>query len=240
MIAVREVITESLARANIVPRRQAAPGHIVEETFKLLKGIASKYNTTDYLSFTQNEKVVPYNQVLHIVTDDEPTSNSFTFDGESIVVIPNVAKINKIYIPDSADAWYELLEEPYQSFDGKGSLSGIYSVLEKSEGEWLIKFKVPPVNNVKILYNEALTFDINSNLYISDSYAELFILALTKALVQKYPRNDNIMFQNISAELAKCEELISVPKANRRRVTRESARRYNVNDLITGRFIING
>lgn len=240
MISVREVLTESLARANIVPRRQAAPGYIVEETFKLLKGIASKYNTTDYLSFTQNEKVVPYNQVLHIVTDNEPTSNSFTFDNELITVIPNVAKINKIYIPDSADSWYELFEEPYQTFDGKGALSDIFTVLEKSEGEWLIKFKVPPVNNVKILYNEALTFDINSNLYISDSYAELFILALTKALVQKYPRNDNTMFQNISAELAKCEELISVPKVNRRRVTRESTRRYNVNDLITGRFIING
>lgn len=239
MISVREVITEALARANIVPRRQAAPGHIVEETFKLLKGIASKYNTTDFLSFTQNEKVVQYNSVLHIVTDNEPTSNSFTFDDESIVVIPNVAKINKIYIPDS-DVWYELLEEPYQSFDGKGALSGIFTVLEKSEGEWLIKFKVPPVNNVKILFNEALTFDINSNLYISDSYAELFILALTKALVQKYPRNDNTMFQNISAELSRCEELISVPKASKRRVTRESSRRYNVNDLITGRFIFNG
>lgn len=239
MISVREIITEALARANIVPRRQAAPGHMVEETFKLLKGIASKYNTTDYLSFTQNEKVVPYNPVLHIVTDNEPSSNSFTFDNELIVVIPNVAKINKVYIPD-ADVGYELFEEPYQTFDGKGQSSDIYTVLEKSEGEWLIKFKVPNVSQVKILFNEALTFDINSNLYISDSYAELFILALTKALVQKYPRNDNTMFQNLSMELAKCEELISVPKAARRRVTRESTRRYNVNDLITGRFIING
>ena len=239
MISVREIITEALARANIVPRRQAAPGHIVEETFKLLKGIASKYNTTDYLSFTQNEKVVPYNPVLHIVTNDDPSSNSFIFDDELITVIPNVAKINKIYVPDS-DSWYELLEEPYQSFDGKGTSSDIYTVLEKSEGEWLIKFKVPSVNTIKILYNEALTFDINSNLYISDSYTELFILALTKALVQKYPRNDNTMFQNLSMELAKCEELISVPKAAKRRITRDSGRRYNVNDLITGRFIFNG
>lgn len=239
MISVREIITEALARANIVPRRQAAPGHMVEETFKLLKGIASKYNTTDYLSFTQNEKVVPYNSVLHIVTNDDPSSNSFTFDNESIVVIPNVAKINKVYVP-SSDNWYELLEESYQSFDGKGTSSDIYTVLEKSEGEWLIKFKVPNVNTVKILYNEALTFDINSNLYISDSYAELFILALTKALVQKYPRNDNTLYQNLSTELAKCEELVAIPKAAKRRITRDSGRRYGVNDLITGRFIING
>lgn len=59
MFTVRDVITEALARANLVNRRQEAPGQMVESAFKLLKGIASDYSKHNLLQFLRREVVIP-------------------------------------------------------------------------------------------------------------------------------------------------------------------------------------
>lgn len=56
---VRSVITESLARANLVSRRQEAPGHMVESAYTLLKGIAADYSRHNLLQFLRREVVLP-------------------------------------------------------------------------------------------------------------------------------------------------------------------------------------
>jgi len=56
---VRSVITEALARANLVNRRQEAPGQMVETSFRLLKGIAADYSRHNLLQFLRRELVLP-------------------------------------------------------------------------------------------------------------------------------------------------------------------------------------
>ena len=41
---VRSIIKEATSRINLVPRKQAVPGDILETAYQLLKGIVSKYN----------------------------------------------------------------------------------------------------------------------------------------------------------------------------------------------------
>ena len=50
---IREIIKEAVTRVNLVPRRQAVPGDLVETAFRLLKGIVAKYNNDNLLNFTQ-------------------------------------------------------------------------------------------------------------------------------------------------------------------------------------------
>lgn len=66
---VRTIITEALSRANIVPRRQPAPGDLVMTAFKLLQGIVSQYNKDNYLSFTQASLDLPSRRYIHIYGD---------------------------------------------------------------------------------------------------------------------------------------------------------------------------
>lgn len=76
---VRTLITEACQRANIVPRRQAANGSIVETAYRLLQGIASDYNNDNYLAFTQNSVDLPAKRVIHIYNAVD------TFRGENNV-----------------------------------------------------------------------------------------------------------------------------------------------------------
>ena len=68
---IRTIIKEALSRANIVPRRQAAPGDLVESAEKLLHGIVSKYNNDNYLVFSQEQLSLPARKVIHIYDEDD-------------------------------------------------------------------------------------------------------------------------------------------------------------------------
>ena len=63
---VRTIITEALSRANIVPRRQPAPGDLVMSAHQLLMGIVSRYNNDNYLAFTQAQIDLPSCRYIHI------------------------------------------------------------------------------------------------------------------------------------------------------------------------------
>mgnify|MGYP007022101379 CR=1 FL=1 len=68
---VRTIITEALSRANIVPRRQPAPGDLVMTAFQLLQGLISQYNKDNYLSFTQASLDLPSKRYIHIYDDTD-------------------------------------------------------------------------------------------------------------------------------------------------------------------------
>lgn len=82
---VRTIITEALSRSNLVPRRQAAPGYQVEDAFKLLQGICSKYNNDNYLAFTQSTLDLPARRVIHIYDeiDSLKGENNLYFDSDT-------------------------------------------------------------------------------------------------------------------------------------------------------------
>lgn len=83
MISVRELIKEATSRANIVPRRQAVPGNLVEIAFNHLKGIVSKYNNDNLLAFTQENITLPLKEKIHIFDENDSLLGPYdkVFDG---------------------------------------------------------------------------------------------------------------------------------------------------------------
>lgn len=79
---IRTIITEACTRINLVPRRQAVPGDIVENAFRLLKGIVAKYNYDNLLAWTQKSVIVPKSPIIHIYdeTDVIKGDNNLYFD----------------------------------------------------------------------------------------------------------------------------------------------------------------
>lgn len=79
---IRTIITEACTRINLVPRRQAVPGDIVENAYRLLKGIVAKYNSDNLLAWTQKSVIVPKSPIIHIYdeTDVIKGDNNLYFD----------------------------------------------------------------------------------------------------------------------------------------------------------------
>lgn len=74
---VRTIIVEALSRANLVPRRQAAPGYLVEDALVLLQGVCAKYNNDNYLSFTQDSLLLPSERIIHIYDQVDTLKGEF-------------------------------------------------------------------------------------------------------------------------------------------------------------------
>lgn len=68
---IRTIIREALIRANIVPRRQAAPDDKVESGLRLLKGLVAYCNKENYLAFTVSEARLRPRQYIHIYGDTD-------------------------------------------------------------------------------------------------------------------------------------------------------------------------
>lgn len=66
MKSVREIIKEACVRINLVPRRQAIPGDIMQNAYLLLQGIVSKYNNDNLLAWTQNNIMLQNHELIHI------------------------------------------------------------------------------------------------------------------------------------------------------------------------------
>lgn len=79
---VRSLIQEACTRCNLVPRRQAVPGDIVENAYRLLKGIIAKYNSDNLLCWTQKSVIVPKSTLIHLYdeTDILKGDNNLYFD----------------------------------------------------------------------------------------------------------------------------------------------------------------
>lgn len=95
---VREVIIEACTRVNLAPQRNPAPG-VVENAFRLLKGIISKYNNDNLLVWTQNSVIVPKSNLIHIYDESD------YLKGEHNLYFDNERELNS----------YKLSEEDYEN-----------------------------------------------------------------------------------------------------------------------------
>lgn len=98
MITVREVIIEAATRVNLCPQRNPYPG-VVENAFRLLKGIISKYNNDNLLVWTQNSVIVPKSNLIHIYDESD------YLKGEHNLYFDNERELNS----------YKLSEEDYEN-----------------------------------------------------------------------------------------------------------------------------
>lgn len=96
--SVREVIVEAATRVNLAPQRNPYPG-VVENAFRLLKGIISKYNNDNLLVWTQNSVIVPKSNLIHIYDESD------YLKGEHNLYFDNERELNS----------YKLSEEDYEN-----------------------------------------------------------------------------------------------------------------------------
>lgn len=311
---VRTIIVEACARVNLVPRRQAVPGDIMENAYRLLKGIVSKYNNDSLLVWTQKSVVVPKANLVHIYDESDVLAgdnnlyfdtvaemSAYPFDVEQVgkvwcIVkeVPNtyytvqvetanpvtysyipheisepypqryqemlayqsmlhfqvrdVARINSIYVVSDTNQpykeFYNLEYVNHTEYDKYSNTSRVYTYTQKSEGEWLVQLKpyyLERNHRLKITYNESIQFDIDSDLFIPDSYIELLIVALAHKLALMYPRLDEAQMNRLEKEVQVLVDNVRTPKVEDRILTREEYfddyGRMTQADLMSGRYL---
>lgn len=316
MQSVREIIKEACARINLVPRRQAVPGDILENAYKLLKGVVNKYNFDNLLNWTQNSIIVPNSNLIHFydetdfvkgeynlyfdnadelnayeLTEEDykndvwailadhpsvlykvmgvgtPEGTVYTWYGFQVhepypqryqemkryeamqhVQVRDVVKINSIYaISNTNEPYKEHFKLDYinhTDFDKYSNTSRVYTYTQKSEGEWVIEIKplfAQQHYRLKINYNEAIKFDLDSDLYIPDNYVELLIVALAHKLAIMYPRLDEAQMNRLQQEVQVLIDNVRTPKAQDRMILRndywDNYGKMSQNDLLSGRWI---
>ena len=310
---VRTIIKEACTRINLVPRRQAPAGDILENGYRLLKGIIAKYNYDNLLAWTQKSIVIPKSNIIHIYDDTDVAKgpNNMYFDTveemnaytpseedyrnnvwamvkgheDSVYIVyspapdvyawhyqnlydnntqriqemreylnmyhmqvRDVAKINSIYVISNSNEpykeYFKLDFINHTDYDKYNNSSRVYTYTQKSEGEWVIQLKplyYPGNYRVKVNYNEAMDFDLDSDLFIPENYIELLIVALAHKLALMYPRLDDAQMQRLEQEVKVLVDNVRTPKAEDRVLQRnnywESYGRMTQADLISGRWL---
>lgn len=290
--SVREIIKEACCRVNLVPRRQAVPGDIMENAYRLLKGIVAKYNNDNLLVWTQNNIILQNHELIHIfdesdtlkgehnlyftntdelntyeVTEEDYDNNVWAIvasqpsvvykvvtDGtnytwyidevnepypqryqemkryESMehVQVRDVAKIDSLYLVSNTNQQYrehyKLEFASHSDFDKYINTANVFTYTQKSEGEWLIQIKPNVARQnyrIRLNYNEAMEFDLDSDLYIPDNYVELLIAALAHKLALQYPRLDDAQMTRLQNEVSVLVDNVRTPKASDRILQRE-------------------
>lgn len=302
---VRSIITEALSRANVVPRRQPAPGDLVQSSFNLLKGIVSKFNNDNFLSFTQQKLDLPARKVIHIYGEHDTMLGDYNYvfndSSEMTRYVPSVedkqndafaviktnprqvygvvetmgayhwepievdefdpryqqilryvnayhvhldgvSKLNTLNINRGQPCgMLELHFEPYADFDSYCNTDLIWTFNDLAQGEWIIEVKPYLVaQNVKLRldYNRAIEFDLDSDLRIPDAYVELLTVALTYKLAVAYPRMDDAQVARLATELEGMLNNVKTPKADAKQVLRGDGYddRYSYVGVVSGRM----
>ena len=243
MISARSIITEACSRVNLVPRRQAVPGDILETGYRLLQGIVAKYNYSNLLVWTQNTINVANTQYIHLYDESDTLQEDPRYEDMQHVHIKNVAKINGMYLQTDD----RLLHSKFDyvapvDFDKYGQSTKVYTFTQKSEGEWLIELKpnVAKLLNydIKIHYNEGIKFDLDDDLFIPDNYIELLIVALAHKLALQYPRLDDAQMTRLENEVRVLVDNVRTPKAVDRIIEREDY--FGINGRMTQADLLGG
>ena len=85
MESVRSIIKEACARINLVPRKQAVPGDILENGYRLLKGVVNKYNKDNLLSWTQNSIILENKPLIHIYDESDVLKGEFNLYFKNVI-----------------------------------------------------------------------------------------------------------------------------------------------------------
>lgn len=284
---VRTILTEALSRANIVPRRQAAPDDKVQTAYMLLKAIVSKFNNDGYLAFTEAGLDLPPKKLIHIhdkvdsfagdynyylqteadLAIDLPDAEDVENDARAVVTgkpqwykaanngsdyswvpvaidefdpryqlmqrysaayhvkVPEVSKLNTLSINRQQPlGMIGLSFQPQGRFDNLSNADLVWTFAELAQGEYVIEVKPMVASNaarLKLHYNRAIEFDINTDLRIPDAYIELLICALTYKLAVKYPRLDDAHVQRLKNDVDDMLSNVRTPKADHQLIYRD-------------------
>lgn len=113
MYSVKEIIREAAIRVNLGRRNQGLNDGLEETGFRLLKGVITKYNNDDLMSFTQNSMIVKNNQIIHIYDETD------SLHGEFNMYFDNIDELNA----------YILTEEDY--------MNNVWAIVKGQNGYWI-------------------------------------------------------------------------------------------------------
>lgn len=134
MKQVREIINEAAIRVNLATRTRNLQGDMLENAYKLLQGIISKYNDDNLLSWTQNSIITENSEYIHIY------DNSDILRGKNNLYFKSMQELDD----------YELTEEDYDNHVEACVDNKIYEV----------KAGVTPGAGVTFYFSQK--FDVNS------------------------------------------------------------------------------
>lgn len=206
---------------------------MAETAFQLLKGIASKYSNDNLLQFLRRDvEFVP--QASEILIGS--SSNGTDVD----VVAENLQEVKNVYCK-IGEEWNELDFVSYEDFPDSQWGSFVYSWQPLSDTFGKIYLKdgfVADGRTLKVVYNVAWDFDINSTLYVPSKYIELFNCALAHRLALNFPRLSSEQVAMMKAELDELVENVrTTTRANKMILHKGSGRGMSYNDFLAGRFL---
>lgn len=220
-MTLKEIIIESLARSNLVPRKRACPADLFEDAKHLLKGIIQKYNFSNYISYARKE--------IEVI----PTETVVGLDAEDINSIATVQyKLND-------DVWEPLHFISYEQFYTENDTFA-YTWKYTDEGTIEVYFKpsfISSNRHVKIIYNSNREFDTDKEIHIPEIYEELFTTALTYKLAVTKPRLDATQVAIIKDDLSDCESKVKALVSSNKIITRDVANISNQSAFMSGSFI---
>lgn len=197
MVTIRDILTEALTRSNLITRKRQAPADMMENAFRLFKGIISKYTFDNFINYSRSEiEVIPY---------------------DNKVTITDVASIATVLVYDNG--WHEMRFVSYSQFYQD---QGDYVYTWKyNDRDIELYFKDKAKNHrVKIITNIELDYNINDQLPVPSMYVELFTTALTYKLAVNYPRLDATQVNVLKNELEEIEKTVKANISSNKILTR--------------------
>lgn len=225
MTTLKSIVIESLARANLVPRKRAAPADMIEDGFRLLKGIIQAYNFENFISFARTSITVsPLHTEYYNIADD--------FGNQTFSSISNVSY-------ELRHGYNEALtfksRDQFVSTDDMYTYTWFYTI----NGDIIVQFKPDFVKlnkTVWIFANENLNYTLDDEINVPQIYEELFTQALTYKLAVAKPRMDASQIQILKNDLTALEGQVKSLISSNKILTRER-KCANFDDIMSGGFI---
>lgn len=243
MISVRDIITEALSRSNLVSRRQQAPADMFESAYQFLKGIAKKYSDDNLLQFLVAECSTDLTKrefVLGSTDEDAPEGTYLDVDVDA----PLIHKVNKVYWrckgSENLGNYAELKYASPDDFDAYPDGCGVYTAQPVNDLQIVFRTKllVAPEIEIKFTYNKKWSFDRDTELRIPEQYEELFIVALTSALAEHFPRLTPEQADRLKKSLTELENSVKTSTRAVKYLSRSTVRSVNRADFYSGRMFL--
>lgn len=220
-MTIKDIIIEALNRSNLVPRKRAVPADMLENGYRLLKGIITKYNFSNFISFARdNLEIIPTDNVIELE-------------------IPSVTSISNIQYKVNDNETDELRFVAYEQFYSDNN-PYTYTWKYTDQGTIQIFLKNSFLNShrrIYVYFNKSLDYTLDEELRIPQIYIELFTAALTYNLAITYPRTDANQVSLLKTELDNIEKEIKSLISSNKILTRNSHSGSYLDSFMSGSFI---
>ena len=239
----RSIITEALARANLVSRRQSAPADMTESAYQLLRGIAARYSNDNLLQFIVAEATHDLDKREFVLGEIDPEAETEYLPVD--IDAPRIKKVNKVYWhskePTDLGNSVEVQYASPDDFDAYPDGSAIYTCQPVNDLQIVFKTKLLPSSSIelKFMYNRKWSIGLDDELRIPEQYEELFIVALTTALAGAFPRLSEERVNQLKQDLKDMEDNVRVSSRAVKYLSRRPVRKcVNQAAFLSGSFLV--